>query len=722
MSFLRTSLSLCLVSLLLLVGQSACSPEATDGDADGDSDSDVDADSDSDGDGGVVCQPEWDCCLDSECSDEIYCNGVEICDRGVCEPDPDAICAGGVCTLICDDALECTVDTCDEQANSCVYTPDDTQCLDDDTCNGTERCDPANPEHDERGCVFGASLICDDGDDCTDDYCVDSVCLTRLRDGDGDGHGDEDCEVCDPETEICERGDDCDDADDTVYPTAEEICDDGADNNCDRIRDYADETCVVPNDACADAIVLTEDEVVHSSTRRTAPDIDSTCANGSWGDVAFAFTTMAVLDVEIIVEGRGGRGVNVALSADCGNAGADLGCQTGREFTMMSRSLPAGTYYIIISAELEADFDISYTTSEPVERPDGDQCATAEEIAGSGTSSYDGETTDCDPDYETRCGGPTELDTTYVFTLAEPRSLEMTLTGGTGPVSVAIQGTCGVTGTERTCFSADAGEESSRYFRALDAGTYYLVFKTPDEDAFEFSMSFGVAEETLMEPWIDTSGHPTLSRSAGSDDDGQYNFDLGTLAFPFNDTTYGCVSISTNGYLRFGPSGSCPSATSYSDSTTNIDDAYASGNAQVSWLGDDGYAGSSVTGLADTAGNRAIITYLDYHGLGDTGLNDIQIILNCDTGDIQISYNDCTFDNSSHWAIGVSEPAVAGGSAQPHDFTTHGSGTVTSFGPGAIHQAPEHSTAEAYLPLNGRAIFFQRSGAGWDLLVDDLPL
>jgi hypothetical protein len=705
-------------TIIALVSGAGCQPSGSDGD--GDVDTDADSDGDSDGDTGEECLPEWDCCSDSDCSDQVFCNGVEVCDRGRCEPDPDAICSGDTCVLVCDDELECTVDACDEQANTCTHSPDHAVCVDTDLCNGTERCEPTHEDADGRGCVAGRAMICDDGDDCTDDYCEGNVCLARLRDGDGDGHGDEDCEVCNPDDpEDCERGDDCDDTNETVYPGAPELCDDGEDNNCDRVRDYADPTCVVPNDTCAGATMMTEGEVIHGSTRGTVGDIDSSCATATYPDVAFSFTIVSDRDVEIQVDARGGRAVTVGLTSDCGTAAADLRCTSGREFTQMTRGLARGTYFVVVSSELETDFDISYSTSDPVERPEGDLCTSAVAIPRSGT--YHGDTTDCDADYETRCGDPTHRDTTFTFTLREPQSLNLEISADTGQLSVALQSTCGVAGTERTCFASREGESASRYFRSLDAGTYYLVFKTPEPDTFSFEVTLGPAEPTDMEPWIDNTGHPALTLTGGSDD-GQYNFNIAPLAFPFNETTFGCVAISTNGYLRFGPAGACPSATCYSDSCTDIEDLHRAGTPQVSYLGDDGYAGSSVTGYVDAAGNRVVITYLDYHRLSASDTNDIQIVLSCDTGDVQVSYRDCTFENTSYWHIGLSEPGVVGGTAQPHDFIGHAPGTVVSFGPGAIFQSPEHTGAAAYLPLSGRAIFYQRNGTGWDVLVDDLPL
>ena len=448
---LRTATILSALWLGGLFGLWGCDPEPpVDGDADIEDDADV-----------TVCDPAEECCSAADCTDGIFCNGVERCVEGECELGEP---------IDCDDGLACTTDECDEYSNLCVYEPDNSACDDDDLCNGTERCEPADSDADEEGCIQGLPLICDDGDDCTTDFCDDNECRARVRDGDGDGHGDRTCQVCSPDDpEDCVRGDDCDDDDESVYPGAAEICDDGRDNNCDRDRDYEDRSCDVPNDSCAELMLLEPEVTVRGSTRRTSGDVDSSCSAASDYDVVFGFAIMEAQDVELAIEGSG-RDLTVALSSDCDNPEGDLRCTTGRDFTQIHRALPAGTYYVVVSSEYETDFALTLSHYTPLPRPEGDQCSTAVDVSAGGI--FTGTTEGFDPDYETSCGEVTNLDATFAVTVTETSSMNLSVLGAEDELAVAVQSTCGLVSSEQVCFD---GVPASGWVSHLSPGTHYII-------------------------------------------------------------------------------------------------------------------------------------------------------------------------------------------------------------------------------------------------------
>ena len=76
----------------------------------------------------------------------------------------------------CDDGIDCTVDSCVD--NECRNTPDDLACADDDWCNGDERCSVY------AGCEAGQPQVCDDGINCTVDTCAPDLrrCLREPDD------------------------------------------------------------------------------------------------------------------------------------------------------------------------------------------------------------------------------------------------------------------------------------------------------------------------------------------------------------------------------------------------------------------------------------------------------------------------------------------------------------------------------------------------------------
>ena len=100
------------------------------------------------------------CADDDECDDGLFCNGVETCAAGDCQPGT---------AVECNDGQSCTVDSCDESADSCLHAPNDGACDDGLYCNGVEICDALT------GCLAGSGDPCDDAVACTIDTCDEST-------------------------------------------------------------------------------------------------------------------------------------------------------------------------------------------------------------------------------------------------------------------------------------------------------------------------------------------------------------------------------------------------------------------------------------------------------------------------------------------------------------------------------------------------------------------
>lgn len=104
------------------------------------------------------------CAQDADCQDALFCNGVETCQGGQCQPGAAPDCA---------DAVACTVDTCDEAAGACSHAPNHGACGDGNSCT-TDSCDAqagcqSAPVADGTGC--NDADACTSGESCTGGAC-----------------------------------------------------------------------------------------------------------------------------------------------------------------------------------------------------------------------------------------------------------------------------------------------------------------------------------------------------------------------------------------------------------------------------------------------------------------------------------------------------------------------------------------------------------------------
>lgn len=178
----------------------------------------------------------------NSCDDGAFCNGEEFCQEGSCMNGE------GPCTS--PDEIACT-DDCNENTDTC-NGPNDNNCLDGAGCNGAEFCDP------ETGCQPGTPPVCDDGNECTDDFCNNEgdgfFCSTE----DDDENACDDGNVC-TQSDFCEEGEcfgedflDCSDQD----PCTEDFCD--QETGCQNPLNF--EGCCDENSDCGDGNPCTKDE------------------------------------------------------------------------------------------------------------------------------------------------------------------------------------------------------------------------------------------------------------------------------------------------------------------------------------------------------------------------------------------------------------------------------------------------------------------------------
>jgi hypothetical protein len=121
------------------------------------------------------------CLSDVSCSDDVFCNGVETCLDGECQPSADP-CPGQMCNEINDQCADCLTDLhcddgsfCNEINDQCVDCLTDLHCDDGSFCNGEETCNTGT-------CQGGGGNPCTPGASCNE---AEDVCNCSL---------DEDCD------------------------------------------------------------------------------------------------------------------------------------------------------------------------------------------------------------------------------------------------------------------------------------------------------------------------------------------------------------------------------------------------------------------------------------------------------------------------------------------------------------------------------------------------
>jgi len=215
------------------------------------------------------CDPAEGCIhvpQDELCNDGLFCDGTESC-------DPVQGCTNGPVPSVAD-AFDCTLDTCDEEADKIQHDPIDAECDDGDICNGVETCSA------DVGCMEGQPLDCSDGVGCTEDLCdpetgcysvpVDNFCNDNVECSE---------DVCDetegclhfPDHSACNDGfectsETCNIIDGCQYQTNDPLCDDGLYCN-------GAESCVV-SQGCVDGFAPQLDDQIDCTSDSCNEELD----------------------------------------------------------------------------------------------------------------------------------------------------------------------------------------------------------------------------------------------------------------------------------------------------------------------------------------------------------------------------------------------------------------------------------------------------------------
>jgi hypothetical protein len=371
----------------------------------------------------------------------------------------------------CDDAIACTVDSCDASIARCRHSPDDATCQNGFYCDGVERCDA------KLGCRIGVPVACSDGDVCTIDSCVEatSTCEHKLRDADLDGTPDNHCIA----------NGDCNDDDPKIGPQVPEVCQNNRDDNCDGMVDEA--ACAAPkHDGCLDPFVIEAPGSYQVDTTAAKLDFAATCGvtnQAAARDIVAAIVVPPGPPIDLELSAKTNNDVAIALLGQCGDPATEIACSGsfsslngGRIAKLRTRNIGDPVkptvlpLYVFTDSGAPVVLDVAYLSPTPA--PTNETCGTAIPILFDAPVIAD--VVDVTTDVGTVCPGLSG-DLLYTFTLDAPSNVHIYANSidGDGMPAVSLRdAACALPENEITCQSA----ETVHIFRhALEAGVYNIA-------------------------------------------------------------------------------------------------------------------------------------------------------------------------------------------------------------------------------------------------------
>jgi hypothetical protein len=227
------------------------------------------------------------------------------------------------------------------------------------------------------------------------------------------------------------------------------------------------------NETCGTAAPLVPGVSQTVALAGTAVDLTSAC-NSASGDLVYTFTLGQAQDVRLFANPLDSYGIpTLSLrSADCTKAADELTCRVGSPTALFARGLPAGQYYVGVSASGPSDIDLRLELSDPTSAPLDQGCASPPALATGQT--IDVSLADHTDAVDTGClsGAP---DSSYALTLAETSDVllvESISSQDTGAVSLDAPA-CTATGRLSCGTSANSPVRARAY--AVPAGEYRAV-------------------------------------------------------------------------------------------------------------------------------------------------------------------------------------------------------------------------------------------------------
>ncbi len=370
---------------------------------------------------------------DTLCFDEVFCNGLEICNPMLgCRP-------GG--PVPCSDENTCTIDACVEADKTCSHGPRDVDGDGDAdwNCNGGGDCNDTNPSVSSTGVEVCNNAVDDDCDGTTDESDCQApehdTCLDPLEiSGDGLFQLDTLAAKQDLAATCAGTGGNWRDVvaallvsggspiDVDIVATTSSgnlalagatLCGDAATEigcasgfaratggRVSRLRlrqlsaanyplyvftdvgqtvglsaDFRPASSKPSNETCGSAKAITPgvQEVVELIDADA--DVPSECTD-LVGDLVYQFTLTAPQDVEVFATSLDGNGLpSISLRTPaCADSGDEITCQTSNAVGLFARALPPATYFVAVSATAPTNVGVVVELSPPTVAPPDETC------------------------------------------------------------------------------------------------------------------------------------------------------------------------------------------------------------------------------------------------------------------------------------------------------------------------------------------------------------
>lgn len=522
-----------------------------------------------------VCDAELGRCRytpdDSKCQDQVFCDGLEVC-------EPKLGCREGT-AIACDDGSTCTIDTCIEATKSCTSEPRDADGDGDPdwSCGGGDCNDTSAAVSSKQPEVCGNAVDddCDkkvDEPGCTApkyDKCADALTVEKsgsyalsLAAAFGDygascapaGSTSKDlvvaivvppgppkdvdlsasvnggeialasvgqCGVAGSET-ACAQGYELPKGGKRArlrlrslppgaYPVY--VMGSGASDVALKVS-YLPGSTAPTNETCGTATPIVPGVAVQTSVIDAKEDLGSACAT-PLGELTWEISLSEPKDLHAWATSldAGGKPALALWKPDCSDPKQELGCNVATQAHLFERALPAGKYLIAVSATAPTDVDLLVELKPPTAEPADETCTSGAVLAAN--TSVDVPLAGHTDDVSLGCVAGA-VDAAYSLTL--PVASDVLLVGrisdnDEGGVSL-VKPACAAPSDVIACGVSSQTPVRARAHK-LAAGAYRAVVETANAAPTQLSAFTRPATPPILVPFADTCATAVKIPSAG---------------------------------------------------------------------------------------------------------------------------------------------------------------------------------------------------------------